>query len=80
MKTPHALREWIRRVHEVHGVVLLDGGLASELEERGADLSSGLWSAALLSSADGLRRVKEVHAAYFDAGSRVAITATYQVG
>lgn len=59
-------------------VVVLDGGLATELERRGHDLSSGLWSA------DLLRRdpdaVRAVHRAYFAAGAEVATTASYQAG
>jgi len=35
------------------GVVILDGGLATELERRGADLSGPLWSAKLLRSSAG---------------------------
>jgi homocysteine S-methyltransferase len=56
--------------------VLLDGGLATELEARGHDLSDSLWSARLL--ADAPRDVTAVHAAYFRAGATVATTASYQ--
>jgi homocysteine S-methyltransferase len=58
------------------GVVLLDGGLATELESRGHDLSSDLWSARLL--AESPDEIAAVHAAYFAAGARVATTASYQ--
>ncbi len=58
-------------------VVLLDGGLATELERRGHDLSSRLWSARLL--VDDPAAIREVHAAYFAAGAEVATTASYQV-
>jgi homocysteine S-methyltransferase len=57
-------------------VVLLDGGLATEMERRGHDLSSDLWSARLLAENPG--EVRAVHAAYFAAGARVATTASYQ--
>jgi homocysteine S-methyltransferase len=56
--------------------VLLDGGLATELEARGHDLSGSLWSARLL--ADDPDAVRDVHAAYFDAGARIAVSASYQ--
>jgi homocysteine S-methyltransferase len=56
--------------------VLLDGGLATELEARGHDLSDPLWSAKLLR--DNPRTIAEVHAAYFRAGATVATTASYQ--
>ncbi len=57
-------------------VVILDGGLATELERRGADLSDQLWSARLL--IDDPQMIRAVHHDYFDAGAQVAITATYQ--
>jgi homocysteine S-methyltransferase len=58
------------------GVVLLDGGLATELEARGADLGDELWSARLLLDDPAL--VVEVHRAYVDAGADVVIGASYQ--
>jgi len=58
------------------GVVVLDGGLATELESRGADLGDPLWSARLLVDAPDL--IRQVHAAYFAAGADVATTASYQ--
>jgi homocysteine S-methyltransferase len=56
--------------------VVLDGGLASELERRGYDLSSALWSARLL--ADDPAAIRDVHRAYFAAGAEVATSASYQ--
>ncbi|OBG28468.1 homocysteine S-methyltransferase [Mycobacterium sp. 852002-51057_SCH5723018] len=53
-----------------------DGGLATELEARGHDLSDPLWSARLL--ADDPHQILAVHAAYFRAGATVATTASYQ--
>lgn len=57
-------------------VVVLDGGLATELEARGHDLSDHLWSARLLLTDPGA--IEDVHLAYFRAGARVAISASYQ--
>ncbi len=59
------------------GPVAIDGGLASELEARGHDLSGRLWSAQLL--VDDPTAIRAVHEAYFAAGARVAISASYQV-
>ncbi|MBS4727202.1 homocysteine S-methyltransferase [Mycobacterium sp. SM1] len=53
-----------------------DGGLATELEARGNDLSGGLWSARLLVTAP--HEIAAVHAAYFRAGAVIATTASYQ--
>lgn len=58
------------------GSVLLDGGLATELEARGHDLSDPLWSARLL--ADAPQDIAAVHAAYFRSGAAIATTASYQ--
>jgi homocysteine S-methyltransferase len=57
-------------------VVVLDGGLATELEARGFDLSDRLWSARLLLSDPGA--IEDLHLDYFRAGARVATTASYQ--
>jgi len=57
--------------------VVLDGGLGTLLEARGNDLSSSLWSARLL--LDRPEEIRAAHEAYFLAGARVAITASYQV-
>jgi homocysteine S-methyltransferase len=59
-----------------HGNVVLDGGLGTELDRRGADLRDRLWSARTLVEAPDL--VRDVHAAYFAAGADVAIGASYQ--
>src|SRR3954453_15554721 len=56
--------------------VVLDGGLATELEARGADLSDDLWSARLL--LDDPQLIVDVHRAYVDAGADVVIGASYQ--
>ena len=57
--------------------VVLDGGLATELERRGHDLAGALWSARLLR--DDPRALVDTHVAYFAAGAQVATTASYQV-
>ena len=60
----------------VRGVVILDGGLATELEARGHDLSDRLWSARVLMTDPG--PIEDLHLDYFRAGARVATTASYQ--
>lgn len=58
------------------GAVLLDGGLATELERRGADLRDALWSARLL--IDQPELIRDVHVDYLRAGSQIITTASYQ--
>ena len=58
------------------GVLVLDGGLATELEARGLDLDDELWSARLL--LDGPEEIEAVHRAYVGAGSDCLVTASYQ--
>ena len=65
-----------RVLDRLRGSVVLDGGLASELERRGADLRDHLWSARLLLDDPDL--IRAVHADYFAAGADVAISASYQ--
>lgn len=57
-------------------VLLGDGGLATELEARGHDLSDPLWSARLL--VDAPQEIAAVHRAFFAAGAMYATTASYQ--
>ena len=66
----------LARIREAHGSVVLDGGLATELERRGADLKDPLWSAKVL--VEDPEAIRGVHAAYFEAGADVAISASYQ--
>jgi homocysteine S-methyltransferase len=61
---------------EKQGVAVLDGGLATELERRGADLNDPLWSAKMLIEAPEL--VHQVHFDYMTDGADVIATATYQ--
>ncbi|MFW6096793.1 MAG: homocysteine S-methyltransferase [Chloroflexota bacterium] len=56
--------------------LILDGGLATELERRGFDLDDPLWSARLLSRAP--EAIKAVHLDYLAAGADCIITASYQ--
>jgi homocysteine S-methyltransferase len=58
------------------GPLVLDGGLATELEAHGHDLSGALWSARLL--ADDPAAIVAAHVAFFRAGADVATTASYQ--
>jgi homocysteine S-methyltransferase len=57
-------------------VLVTDGGLATELEARGHDLSDALWSARLLMDAPG--EITAAHQAFFRAGAVIATTASYQ--
>ena len=57
-------------------VLISDGGLATELEARGHDLSDDLWSARLLS--EDPAEIVAVHVAYFNAGAQIATTSSYQ--
>ena len=58
------------------GLFVLDGGLGSELEGRGYDIGSALWSADLI--VNNPAALKEVHLAYLEAGARCITTASYQ--
>lgn len=66
-----------RRRLAATGVLVLDGGFATELERRGVLLPPPLWSAAAI--LDYPDAVREVHRAYRDAGADILTTASYQV-
>jgi homocysteine S-methyltransferase len=57
-------------------VLVADGGLATELEARGNDLSDPLWSARLL--LDAPDQITDAHLAFFRAGAVIATSASYQ--
>jgi homocysteine S-methyltransferase len=59
------------------GPLVLDGGLATQLEAQGRDLTSSVWSAQVL--ADDPDAVLDAHRTFFAAGAQVATTASYQV-
>jgi homocysteine S-methyltransferase len=69
---PPALRELLAGP----APVVLDGGLATELEARGFVLADPLWSARLLR--DDPAAIEAVHLAYLEAGAQVITTASYQ--
>jgi len=56
--------------------LILDGGLATELESRGFKLDSVLWSAELLLNNE--QAIIDVHRAYLEAGAGCIISASYQ--
>lgn len=58
------------------GILVLDGGLASELERRGCNLDSKLWSAAILDRQPDA--IRDVHRAYLDAGADCIASSSYQ--
>ena len=58
-------------------VLLLDGGLSTQLERMGVDISGPLWTARAL--LDDPAAVQAAHAAYVNAGADVITTASYQV-
>lgn len=55
---------------------LLDGGLATELEKKGADLKHFLWSARILK--DNPEMIFDTHLEYMHAGADIITTASYQ--
>jgi homocysteine S-methyltransferase len=58
------------------GVLVLDGGLATELERKGFELDHPLWSARLLETAP--QAIAELHRAYLEAGADCITSASYQ--
>ena len=62
---------------ERFGYVVLDGGVATALEERGHRLDDALWSGRVL--LESPEAIAEVHRAYVRAGAHCITTASYQV-
>ena len=61
----------------LHGVRVIDGGLATELEYLGARIDGLLWSAHVLENEP--EKVAAVHRAYIAAGAQCIATCSYQV-
>ena len=61
---------------DYQGVFILDGGLATELEWRGYDLSDALWSAKYL--LEDPAAIQKVNSDYLWAGADCIVSATYQ--
>lgn len=55
---------------------MLDGGLATAMESRGADLDDDLWSAKML--IDAPEMIRQVHVDFLKAGADIIATASYQ--
>ena len=58
------------------GVVVLDGGLATQLEAQGNSLADPLWSARML--LEDPSEIVRAHLAFYRAGAAVATTVSYQ--
>ncbi len=72
MQNPQRLIERFEsRVH------VLDGGLATDLERRGHDVSGRLWSAQVL--LDDPDAIEQLHYDYLKAGADIIITSSYQL-
>ena len=62
---------------DLSNIRVLDGGMATELEKRGCDLSGPLWSARVLREQP--EKIEAVHESYIEAGADILLTASYQV-
>lgn len=58
------------------GVAVLDGGLGTAMQSKGADLDRELWSAHFIKEDPQI--IQTVHREYYEAGADIVITASYQ--
>ncbi len=72
----HKLINGVTPYLQEQGYLILDGGLASELEYLGLDLNDPLWSAKVLLEQPAA--IAKVHKAYLEAGADLITTASYQ--
>ncbi|TWT27056.1 homocysteine S-methyltransferase [Planomicrobium sp. CPCC 101110] len=66
----------IEQILTDYPILILDGAMATELENYGCNLNDRLWSAKIVLENPDL--IKKVHLDYFQAGADCAITASYQ--
>ena len=72
---PTEKTRFVRRLAKDSPIVI-DGGLATQCESQGCDISGPLWSAKLLESDPGA--IVDATRAYLDAGAEIIATASYQ--
>ncbi len=75
MPQPCPVQRFDRWLHQPRPRIL-DGGLATQLEQAGESLHDTLWSAALLQERPAA--IRAAHQAYLEAGAELLITASYQ--
>jgi len=56
--------------------IVIDGGLATQLEAQGCDINNALWSASIIT--DDPQAIVDAHRAFLDAGAQIIISASYQ--
>lgn len=66
----------VENILKQYPVVILDGALGTELENRGCNINDSLWSSKVLM--DNPELIKGIHKDYFEVGADCAISATYQ--
>jgi homocysteine S-methyltransferase len=71
-----AIKQSFLKALDRSGPMLLDGGLATQLEAQGCDIGNLLWSASLLQTNPDA--IVEATRAYLDAGAECVATASYQ--
>lgn len=66
----------INNILKDYPLIILDGALATELENRGCNINDSLWSAKIL--AENPELIEKVHYDYYASGADCAITSSYQ--
>jgi homocysteine S-methyltransferase len=59
------------------GTIVIDGGLSTQLEAQGCQLTSSLWTAQALIDDPGL--IESAHISFVEAGAKILITSSYQL-
>ncbi len=68
---------WNQIDAEPAGLIIMDGGMGSTLQARGAAVDNPLWSSAALLTESGRQLNDAVHRAFVEAGARLLITNTH---
>ena len=56
--------------------IVIDGGLATQLEAQGCDINNPMWSASII--VENPQAIVDAHRAFLDAGAEIIISASYQ--
>lgn len=69
-------RSTFEQVLAANRPIVIDGGLATQLEAQGCDINNPLWSASIIT--ENPQAIVDAHRAFLDAGAEIIISASYQ--
>lgn len=70
------MKQSLKNLFKENSILILDGAMATELENMGCNINDDLWSAIVLYNDP--EKIQQLHLNYFEAGANISISASYQ--